>query len=151
MQLFAIIAFMIVLPIGSILIELSGSNTEIMPLMGKWFVFWGVGARLATAGIKQMVTPEFTAKQIFEIEDPAAAKIVTELGFGNLAIGLVSLLSLQFPGWLAASALAGAVFFAFAGIQHIRNGRMNRLETIAMVSDLFIAAILLIYLRSLIV
>ncbi len=151
MQLFAIIAFMIVLPIASILVELSGSNAEILPAVGKWFVFWGIGARLATAGIKQMITPEFTAKQIFEIEDPAAAKIVTELGFGNVAISLIALLSLQFPGWLASSALAGAVFFGLAGIQHIRNRHMNRLEAFAMISDLFIAAILLIYLGSLVV
>lgn len=151
MQLFAIIAFMIVLPIGSVVVELSTSNAEVLPSIGKWFVFWGVGARLATAGIKQMVTPEFTAKQIFKIGDPAAAEIVTELGFGNLAIGLIALLTLQFPSWLAASALAGAVFFGLAGTQHIRNGRMNRLEAVAMISDLFIAAILLIYLGSLVV
>ncbi|MGO4836602.1 DUF6790 family protein, partial [Rhizobiaceae sp. 2RAB30] len=112
---------MIVLPIVSVVAELSTSNAEIMPTVGKWFVFWGVGARLATAGIKQMITPEFTAKQIFEIEDPAAAKIVAELGIGNLAIGLTALLSLQFPSWLAGSALAGAVFFGLAGIKHILN------------------------------
>ena len=33
----------------------------LMPLVGKWFVFWAVGARLFIAGIRQVIQPAFTA------------------------------------------------------------------------------------------
>jgi hypothetical protein len=141
-QLFAIVAFMIVLPISSILVEVFSSQSDLASSATKWFVFWSVGARLFSAGIRQVTKPEFTAKEIFEIGDPAASKLVVELGFGNLAIGLVGLLSLWFSEWIVPAAVAGALFFGLAGIQHVRNRDLNSKEKLAMWSDLYIAAVL---------
>jgi hypothetical protein len=33
-------------------------------LLGRWFVFWAVGVRLLTAGIRQIAQPRFTAETI---------------------------------------------------------------------------------------
>lgn len=142
MQLFAIVAFMIVLPVLSILIEVFFSHSDLTSSATKWFVFWSVGARLFSAGIRQVTKPEFTAKEIFEIRDPAAFKLVVELGFGTLSIGLIGLLSLWLAEWTIPAAVAGAVFFGLAGIQHVRNRVLNSKEKLAMLSDLFIAAVL---------
>jgi hypothetical protein len=54
-----------------------------------------------------MLRPSFTARDIFEIDDPKASKLVIEIGFGNLAIGLASIASLYFPEWIPGMALAG--------------------------------------------
>ena len=62
-----------------------------MGLVGKWFTFWGVGARLFLAGLNQVFRPSFTAEEIFEIGDPAVLPIVREIGFANLAIGTFGL------------------------------------------------------------
>jgi hypothetical protein len=143
MQLFAVLAFMLVLPVASTLVDVSTHDTGLASAALKWFVFWAVGARLFTAGLKQVVDPAFTARQIFEIEDPAASKLALEIGFGNLSIGAIALASLWFGDWAAPAALAGAIFFGLAGIQHVRNRPTNGRERLVMWSDLFIALVLI--------
>lgn len=146
MQLIAIILLMAILPILSIIQDVSTNHVALVDALGKWFVFWGVGWRLVGAAVHQMMRPGYTAKDIFEIHDPAASKLVLEIGFGNLALGIPAIASLYFPAWVPALALAGCIFYALAGIQHIRNKASTRSEIAAMVSDLGIATILLAYL-----
>ncbi|NRF50496.1 hypothetical protein HRF68_23340 [Pseudomonas stutzeri] len=146
MHLFVILLFMLFLPVISIAQDVILHHAELMPAIGKWFVFWGVGWRLTVAAAHQLLRPSFTAKDIFEIDDPKASKLVLEIGFGNLAIGIASVASLYFPAWIPGMALAGAIFFGLAGVQHVRNGASTRHEVAAMVSDLGIAVILIAYL-----
>lgn len=146
MQLMAVILFMAVLPLASIAIEaLAFPGAPMLALVGKWFVFWGVGLRLFTAGIKQLIDPSFTAQRIFKLTDPAANRIVVELGHGNIAIGAIAILSLLFPGWVMAAAVAGGLFYFMAGIQHVFNKDRTGLENTALVSDLSMAAVLAAY------
>lgn len=146
MHLLTILAFMLVLPVIFIGQDTLSGSTGFMESVGKWFVYWGVGWRLVAAGAFQCFKPSFTARDIFEIDDPKAEKLVVEIGFGNLAIGIAAIVSLYVPGWTAAMALAGAIFFGLAGIQHVRNRPTTRSEIAAMVSDLAIAVILIVYL-----
>jgi len=148
MYLITVVLLMGVLPAASILIEHFGfgSGGDIWDLVGKWFVFWSVGFRLALAGLRQIVDPAFTARTIFEIEDKTAQVIVQELGFANLAVGALAIVTLLAPQWLAAAALVGAIFYGLAGAKHVIKGDRNRNETIATVSDLFIFAVLTAYL-----
>jgi len=146
MQLAAIILLMVVLPIISIVQDLAMNQVLLVEALGKWFVFWAVGWRLVSAALHQMLRPAYTAKDIFEIDDPAAGKLVLEIGFGNLAIGIPAIASLYFPAWVPALALAGCIFFGLAGLQHIRNKASTRAEIAAMVSDLGLAAVLIVYL-----
>lgn len=149
MQLFVILLFMLILPIVSIAQDLLSGTAKPMASIGTWFVYWGVGWRLVAAGVFQLFRPSFTARNIFEIEDPNAHKLVYEIGFGNLAIGITAIASLYFPEWIPAAALAGAIFYLLAGVQHVRNHPTTAPEIAAMVSDLGIAAILIVYLCSL--
>ena len=96
MQIIAIVLFMLVLPVIST-IQAVAAGTALVGAIGTWFVFWGVGWRLATAGVHQLVRPSFTASDIFEIKDPDATKLVLEIGFGNLALGIPSIASIYFP------------------------------------------------------
>src|SRR6478609_6215113 len=96
-----IVGLMGVLPIGSVLLEwlfLDGGGGPAGPaglvaLIGKWFVFWAIGVRLFLAGLRQIADPAFTAKTIFRIEDPKALIVVQELGFANMALGLLGIAS----------------------------------------------------------
>jgi hypothetical protein len=147
MYLAMILLLMAVLPAGSVLIErLSVPESALLPLIGKWLVFWAVGWRLLLAGAKQVRDPRFTARDIFGIADPAAGRLVAEIGYGNLAIGAIGVASLWRPGWTAPAAVAGCIFLGLAGLGHLRAGRRNAKETIAMVSDLGVAAVLALYL-----
>jgi hypothetical protein len=142
-----VLVLMLVAPIISITVEASmASNTlQLIFLIGKWFVFWGVGVRLFTAGIKQILQPEFTAK-ILGIKSKEATIVVRELGFANLAIGAAGLSAIFNKNWIVPAAIAGAVFYGAAGVQHLFKQRENTAENVALVSDIFIAAICVIFL-----
>ena len=142
MYLAAILVLMLIAPLASILVEALVAGGPLAGLVLKWFVFWGIGARLGLAGLEQVTQPAFTAETIFEIADPKAQVIVQELGFANLAFGLLGLLSLAFPAFLLPAAVGGGLFYLLAGVKHAMRAGKTRTETIAMVSDLGIVAVL---------
>ncbi|MDM0025778.1 DUF6790 family protein [Variovorax saccharolyticus] len=144
---FVIVAgLMLVFPLLSIAIELGAGHASLgMPLIGKWYVFWAVGLRLLLAGVRQILQPRYTAETILGIRGDDVLLLVRELGFGNLAIGVVGTLSLLLPGWLAPAALVGGIFYGLAGINHALQPHRNAKENVAMASDLFAAAVLLAF------
>jgi len=149
MYLAVIVLLMAVVPLGSMLVEhFAYGADDRWALTGKWFVFWAVGVRLPIAGLSQVFNPAFTAEAIFGIRDKASHVIVQELGFGNLAIGLLGALTLVAQQWLVPAAVAGAVFYGLAGANHVVKGNRNVNETIAMVSDIFIFFVLAAYLAA---
>jgi hypothetical protein len=151
MYLAAVILLMGVLPLGSIVAEFVVLHASADPvlLVGKWFVFWSVGVRLILAGLRQVANPAFTAETIFGVKEKAALTIVEELGFGNLSIGLLGVLTLIHSAWIVPAAIVGGLFYALAGVKHLIKGERNGAETIAMISDLFIALVLAGYLAAL--
>jgi hypothetical protein len=146
MYLISVILLLAVLPIVSIAIETAVRHTDLLFLIGKWFVFWACGARLFLAGIRQTLNPAFTAATIFEIKDKGAEKIVQELGFGNLSLGLLGLLTIFAPAWIVPAAIAGGLYYSLAGLKHATNAGRNANQNIAMVSDIAIFVVLAGYL-----
>jgi hypothetical protein len=141
--LLVVVLTMFLLPIASILIELSLGSTQWLWLIGKWFVFWGVGVRLLMAGLRQYLQPAFTSRDIMGIESPEAYLLVRELGGANIASGIVGLASIAAPTFVLPSAIAAAIFYAVAAAEHVKSTRRNRTENIALISDVFIAIVLL--------
>lgn len=143
MYYFLVAALMFVLPMASIAFEAALLGAPVGALLiAKWFAFWSVGCRLLLAGVKQIVDPRFSA-QILGIKSEDALVVIRELGFSNVALGLLGVLSLFQPGWRLGAALAGGMFYGFAGLMHLLSGRRNLLESVAMTSDLFAAVVLL--------
>ncbi|MCW5760601.1 MAG: hypothetical protein KIS90_12605, partial [Phenylobacterium sp.] len=116
--------------------------TPWLALVARWFVFWGVGVRLAIAGARQILQPGFTAREIFHIPGDEALVLVRELGTWNLAIGLLGLLSLAQPSFVLPTAIAAAIFYFAAGIGHVTAAERTLNETVAMTSDLGAALVL---------
>lgn len=135
-----------VLPVVSILIGYfrSDGSAGLVFLVGEWFVFWSVGVRLLLAGLRQIANPRFTAETIFGLEDEGALIIVRELGFGNLSIGLLGVLTLARPDWIVPAAIAGGLYYGLAGVGHLRKGGRNFIENVAMISDLLVFLVLAI-------
>lgn len=138
LYLWSVLLFMLVLPVVSILIN--GGYTEgiSITLTGKWFVFWAIGVRLLTAGVRQVLKPEFTAKDIFHIDNKESFIIVKELGFANICFGLSGICSFSIPAWRTAAAFTGGLYMGIAGVQHIIKKPSTPNEWVAMVSDIFI-------------
>jgi uncharacterized protein DUF6790 len=135
---------MLAFPVLSVVVEAAHFSTDVNSvLIGKWFVFWSVGWRLLLAGLRQIAQPEYTAREILGLQSSESWTVVRELGFGNLALGIVGVVSLWLPSWQLAAALAGGLFYTLAGINHALQKHRNRLENVAMVSDLFVGMILL--------
>lgn len=140
--------FMFFLPCTSVLTEALTAHQPIMPLVGKWYVFWAIGVRLLLAGSRQVVQPRYTAQVILGLKSDEPLLIVRELGFANVALGLVGLLSIYFSSWIVPIALAGGIFYGLAGANHVLHFHRGKLENIAMVSDIFAAVVLLSFSAS---
>jgi hypothetical protein len=144
MYLASVVLLMLVFPAASVAAEAlwRGGSAEIVPLIGKWFVFWPVGVRLFIAGLRQVAQPQFTAEKIFAIADHAARPIVREVGFANLAMGVLGLLTLAKPDFLVPAAVIGGLYYGLAGVGHIVRGHLNIAGWTALISDLLIFALL---------
>lgn len=133
-----ILALMLVLPIASMLVARSVSGTDWWSLAGQWFVFWAVGVRLFSAGVKQVAQPGFTARDIFHLASPDAEVVVRELGFANICMGLAAMISGFVPSWRTSAAFVGGLYFGIAGVMHAIKKPSTSNEWIALVSDLFV-------------
>lgn len=153
MYVASVIALTVVLPIISVIADwaIPGGETSLTALVGAWFVFWTVGVRLSAAGIMQVIRPSFTVKNILGNEDAGAAQIAQELGFANVAIGVLGIVAFFVPDWIPAAALAGALFLGLAGIRHIVKRNKNVKEWVATLTDLFVFVVLAWYLITVLV
>jgi hypothetical protein len=144
-----VVMLMLILPLASVLAQLllgthAGPHaSDLMPVVAKWYVFWAMGVRLLLAGARQTLQPSYTARTILGLEGTECLVLVREIGFANLAMGSIAVISLYLPVWVIPAALAGGIYYGLAGINHIFRKHRGRLETVAMVSDLFAGYVLL--------
>ncbi len=140
----SIILFFIVVPFSAIGTEslLFRSIRPLTEIAFKWFVFSGIGLRLGGAGIKQIIQPRFTAREIFKIQDDGVLPLVRELGFANVCFSAVALASLFVPTFRIPAAIAGGLYFGLAGLLHVTKSKESSEEIFAMVSDIFIFLVL---------
>jgi hypothetical protein len=133
-----VFALMFALPVASILVECGGrwESTAVWGAMLRWFVFWAIGLRLFSAGVRQVLQPSFTAREIFRLESADANVIVRELGFANVCLGLTGLVAGFCPSWRFPAAFVGGLYFGLAGVMHAWKRPSSPNEWIALVSDL---------------
>ncbi|THD44383.1 MAG: hypothetical protein E7774_10625 [Bradyrhizobium sp.] len=140
---------MLILPAASLAIEHAlRPELALIGLLGRWFVFWGMGVRLSLAGARQLLQPAFTAREIFHMTGDEALVIVQELGVANIAAGVVALVSLFMPTFVVPTAIYGVIFYGVAGVRHIGSRDRSRNETVALASDLFIALVFAVFLAA---
>jgi hypothetical protein len=145
-----VIALMLALPLISIVAQIVLTDhgalhgAAYLAVVAKWYVFWAVGARLSLAGLRQIIQPRYTAETILGMKGAEALFFVRELGFANLAMGIVGVASQASPPWVTPAAMLGAIYYGLAGINHCFHKDRNKLENVALVSDLFAALVLAI-------
>lgn len=134
---YLVISIMFLLPIFFIIGEgYYGAQELTLNLFGKWFIFWAIGVRLFTAGIVQLIKSSYTLRDILGLNDLRSSIIVRELGFANISIGLLGLLSLFLPSLRIAAAGTGGLFMGLCGLQHALNKEKSLNQKVAMASDL---------------
>jgi len=141
------ILLLVILPVFSITYDVHFENeTFEWLLIGKWFIFWAVGMRLFVAGVRQSSNPEYTATKIFDLKSAESFVVIRELGFANISLGVMGILSVINNHWRLIAGITGCLFFGLAAMQHLFKKPDSRNEIIATIGDLFIFIILLIYL-----
>jgi hypothetical protein len=145
MYIFSVIVLMFVCPIVSMLLEffVFKSGAGAAALTGKWFVFWAVGVRLLTAGLRQSTNPRFTTRQILGIQSDDSFQVVQELGFANISMGSLGIASMLNSTWVVPAAIAGGLYYGLAGLRHIVKKNRGGLEQAATFSDVVISLVLL--------
>lgn len=133
-----IVVTMLVAPLLSVIFEFyyRSPQQRFLDLSWKWFLFWAIGIRLITAGANQIANPAFTAS-IMQLSDSAHV-VIRELGFANLLMGGLAVLSLFFPS-LRPAATLGGLYLGLAGLLHVIRGieHVNFKEATALISDLW--------------
>jgi hypothetical protein len=140
---------LLILPLLSLIGEHHFEGTPVdWTLFGKWSIFWSIGLRLFLAGTKQASTPEFTATAIFKLKGRESFVIIRELGFANIALGVMGILSVINAEWRLLAAIAGGLYFGMAGIQHLFRRPDSTNEVIALIYDMIVSAGVILYLIS---
>lgn len=134
----------IVLPVISGIIELVVVGGDPVLVFGKWWVFWGVGTRLLSAGIVQVSGKGATAA-ILGAATPSVQEVqlARELGTANIGMGLAGLLALV-PGWVLPAGLAGGIFLLLAGILHVTKKGKSAQEALATWTDLIVGVVVVV-------
>jgi hypothetical protein len=147
MYLITVLLLTVVLPPTSIYAQISFANSpqSLMILVGTWFVFWCAGIRFALDGSLQFFRPKFTSEEILGIYSEDSQLVVAELGVTNLAIGLVGIASIVVPLFTLPVAIVAAIPYGVSGARHYAASGRSGNETAAMVSDLFVSAVLVLY------
>jgi hypothetical protein len=143
----SVLLLTLILPAGSVYAEqgLAHSVLPLMLLIGKWFAFWAGGVRLFVAGIRQQLRPRATAQEIFGIMSDDPLVFIEELGMANAAMGAIGIVAVFVPAFILPAAIVTGLYYAQAGIGHLRHGGRNAHRNLAMISDLFVAVMLLGY------
>jgi hypothetical protein len=143
-----VLVLMLVVPGACTIVESLRSDGQLLSaaVAGKWFVFWAIGVRLCSAGIRQATKPAFTARTIFHMEGDDAFVVIRELGFANICLGSIALGSLFAAAWRVPAAVAGGLFFGIAAAQHVIKRPAGVNELVALVSDSFITVVVAAYL-----
>lgn len=139
---------MLIFPLFSIWIDFKfyHQDIELILLIGKWFIFWSIGCRLFTAGLRQILKPSFTAETIFHLKETDSYVVVRELGTANICMGVAAIISLFIPQWRVVVAFSGGLFLGIAGIMHVLRRPDNPNQIIPMISNLLVFFIMLVYL-----
>ncbi|WP_159709171.1 DUF6790 family protein [Arthrobacter sp. 18067] len=139
-----VIAQTVALPIIAGSIELAVSGGDAVLVLGKWWVFWGVGTRLLVAGVAQVSGKGPTAAILgASIPTVQEKQLTRELGMANVGMGLAGLLALV-PAWALPAGFAGGVFLFVAGITHVPKKNKNAKETLATWTDLLVGAAVIV-------
>lgn len=135
-----VVGVMVVIPTICVIVGYFKSKQAILPLFCKWFVFWAVGVRSFTGGLMQVLNPSYTANLLQVAIDNAL--IIQEMGFANIAIGVLAGCSLFFQRYRKPAALCSAIFLAGAAALHIsRISIIDLSEFMSLAGDLLVVVV----------
>ena len=150
MYIAIVVLLTVVLPLALAIVDrfVMHAPSGFLVLLAFWMAFWAGGVRLLMAGLRQTLRPELTTQQIFGIKGQEVLPVMREVGFANLAMGTLGVLSVLDRSLLVPAALVSGLYYGFAGLGHLFQGGLNLKRRVAMLTDLWVFAVLAVYLAS---
>lgn len=150
MYVASVILLTVVLPLGLAVVDrfVMGAPSGFLVLLAFWMAFWAGGVRLLLAGLRQTLWPKLTTEQIFGIKGDEVLPVMREVGFANLAMGTLGILSVLDRSLLVPAAIVSGIYYGLAGAGHLAHGKLNLMRRVAMITDLWVFAVLAVYLAS---
>ena len=143
------IALITVLPITATWLESRVDETPpTWPIYWKWFIFWSVGFRLFFKGVRLASTPRVTGLSLLSFSNRESYLLLLELGFANMALGVMGILSVINDQWRPIAAIAGAIYFGLSDLLRLLKKPAGRHEKVALAYNLLAFAGLVGYLVS---
>ncbi len=137
------------MPLCSIIIELIYKKDSPDPgLIGKWFIFWGLGVYLLASGIVHMVRPLADLNRFYGSKDQVARGMVRKLGIAKITMGVAGILSLFNGQLLEITALMTVVYFGMTTLWYFLRKADPAYEAFTLVSDLMLFSTSLLFLFS---
>lgn len=141
----SVLACFVIVPVIGATVQIVFTYNCVILILLRWFVFGIVGLRLISAGVKQAMIPDFTAKSIFNLSEKDAFALVRELGFANCFIGVMGTCCLFFNSMLLPVAIVAVLYYLCDGIQHIIRKEKNNQELFACITDIYAATVLMVF------
>ncbi len=146
---FSVLLLMFTFPALSLWIEFVTREVVLTPLLiGKWFIFWGMGIQLTLSGATQLLLPGGALRKRFGLTGRGSFPLVREYGILSLALGVVAITSLFREEYRPAAALAGALFFGLRSGCAVIGKPGTGAELILFLTDLVLFSLILLYLFS---
>lgn len=136
------ISISVILPLICILIEIAifkRQNKTIIfkNIFLKWLCFWVIGFSAISVGVMQAFNPSYTADLLHV--NMSDFIIVQELGYAQLGIGIVALLSLKWVQFKKPAVIAyGTFIFGCTVIHFLRFSAIDLGEIISTLNDIWI-------------
>jgi hypothetical protein len=141
------IALLFVFPIVSAAFESRFDQVVLnWPTYWKWFIFWSVGIRLFFKGVKLASTPQFTGLSLSSFKNRESYLVLLELGFANMALGSMGILSVINGQWRLIAAIAAAIYFGLSDMLRFLKKPGSLHELVALLFNLLVFAGLVSYL-----
>lgn len=150
-HLIQIIVIMVLMPTIFSVVEIllrkkdqkTNEKLQIGIVIFAWILFWSVGIRSVSAGLVQLVYPQYTAQTIFELSTGTEFYIfIRELGVANFAIGVTAIVSVWIKNWRIPAAFISLIFNTFLSINHILHFQAGGNELASLAADLFVVVML---------
>jgi len=144
------IALVFVLPLLSAGVEhYIDHSLQTIQMIGKWFVFWTTGIYLFASGVRQASNPEFTGMSIFRLSSRESYVMMKQLGFANMALGAMGILSVINDQWRVIAAITGGLYFGLGSSLYLFSAPAGKNQLVTQLYYWMVSAGLLAYLVTL--
>ncbi|MFP4163894.1 MAG: DUF6790 family protein [Chitinispirillaceae bacterium] len=147
-HLVQILVIMVMMPLTFSTIEMLYRNkrdnaSDSGAIIFKWILFWAVGIRSVSAGLVQLIYPQYTAETIFELTSGTEFYIfIRELGVANFAIGTTAIISAGLKDWRLPTAFISLIFNTLLAINHIIHFQAGANQFASLGADFFVVVML---------